>query len=154
MRNLYPSQAKKGNHQNPSPADYYSLRIVHFIVFIEDYTRYTFVYFLLDKKSETCVSAFQLLQHKFDVWGYDIKRFRYDNGRGEYDNRFFRSILATRGINFERSPPYTQHKNGVAERMIGVLIEKARAMMLDSQAPPFWAEAVRTACYLHTRTSS
>jgi hypothetical protein len=36
---------------------------VHFIVFIDDYTRYTFVYFLLDKKSETYVSAFQLLQH-------------------------------------------------------------------------------------------
>ena len=127
MRNLHPSQARKENHQNPSPADYHSLRIgtsrylwpfatksrggaVHFVVFTDDYTRYIFVYFLLDKKSETCVSAFQLLQHKFDAWSYDIKRFRYDNGRGEYDNRFFRSILAARGINFEPFPPYTQHK--------------------------------------------
>ena len=34
-------------------------------------------------------------------------------------------------------------KNGVAERMIGTLTGKARAMMLDSQAPKqFWAEAL------------
>ena len=39
--------------------------------------------------------------------------------------------------------------------MIGTLTEKARTMMLDSQAPmEFWAEAVLTACYLHARTPS
>ena len=39
--------------------------------------------------------------------------------------------------------------------MVGTLTEKARAMMLDSQAPmQFWAEAVRTASYLHARTPS
>jgi len=87
--------------------------------------------------------------------GYDIKRFRCDNGRGEYDNKFFRSILAAREIRFEPAPPYTQHKNGVAERMIGTLTEKARAMMLDSQAPmELWAEAILTACHLHARTPS
>jgi len=48
-----------------------------------------------------------------------------------------------------------QHKNGVAERMISTLTEKARAMMLDSQAAKqFWAEAIRTASYLHARTPS
>src|SRR3978361_1179353 len=39
--------------------------------------------------------------------------------------------------------------------MIGTLTEKAKAMMLDSQAPKhFWAEAIRTASYLHARTPS
>jgi len=88
-----------------------------------------------------------------DGWGYDIRRFRSDNGSGEYNNKNFRSILAVRGIAFEPCPPHTQHKNGIAERMIGVLTQKARAMMLDSQAPmQFWAEAINTACYLHRRT--
>ena len=64
-------------------------------------------------------------------------------------------ILAESGISFEPSPPYTQHKNGVAERMIGTLTEKARAMMLDLQAPKqFWAEAIRTASYLHAQMPS
>ena len=88
----------------------------------------------------------------FQSWGYDIKRFRCNSG--EYD-KFFRSILAARGIRFEPAPPYTQHKNGVAERMIGTFTEKASTMMLDSQVPmEFWAEAVLTACYLHARTPS
>jgi hypothetical protein len=59
------------------------------------------------------------------------------------------------GISFEPSPPYSQHKNGVSERLIGVITEKARAMMIDSQAPlEFWGEAVMTAAYLHRRTPS
>ena len=37
--------------------------------------------------------------------------------------------------------------------MIGVITEKARAMMIDSQAPlEFWGEAVDTAVYLHRLT--
>ena len=112
---------------------------LHFIVFIDDYTRHTTVYILLDKRAESCISAFQSLKARIESWGYTIKRFRCDNGREEYDNTLFRRILAGSGISFEPSPPYTQHKNGVAERMIGTLIEKARAMMLDSQAPKqFW----------------
>jgi len=128
---------------------------LHFIVFIDDYTHHTTVYILLDKRAESCISAFQSFKARIESWDYTIKRFRCDNGRGEYDNTLFRRILAGSGISFEPSPPYTQHKNGVAERMIGTLTEKARAMMLDSQAPKqFWVEAVRTASYLHARTPS
>ena len=37
--------------------------------------------------------------------------------------------------------------------MIGVLTQKARAMMLDLQAPmQFWAEAINTTCDLHRKT--
>jgi len=126
-----------------------------FIVFIDDYTRHTAVYILLDKCVESCISAFQSFKARIESWGYTIKRFRCDNGRGEYDNTLFRRILAGSGISFEPLPPYTQHKNGIAEQMIGTLTEKARAMMLDFQAPKqFWAEAIRTASYLHARTPS
>ena len=41
----------------------------HFIVFIDDYTRYTTVYFLENKRSGTCVSVFQHFQAKLDSWG-------------------------------------------------------------------------------------
>ena len=78
---------------------------------------------------------------------------RCDNGRGEYDNKLFRMLLAASGTSFEPCPPHAHHKNGVAERMIGVITEKARAMMIDSQAPlEFWGEAVGTAVYLHRLT--
>src|SRR5262249_28094661 len=81
---------------------------------------------------------------------YDLNK--QNNGRGEYDNNLFRSILRISGISFEPSPPYAQHKNGVSERIIGAITEKARAMMIDCQAPvEFWGEAIMTATYLHRR---
>ena len=84
-----------------------------------------------------------------------MSRFRCDNGKGQYDNTFFRGILKTYGIAFEPSPPYTPHKNGTSERMIRTLVTKARALLLDSRLPDkLWAEAVHTANYLHTRSPS
>ena len=60
-----------------------------------------------------------------------------------------------RGISSEPSPPYTQHKNGVSERMIRTLSTKARSMLLDARLEDvFWAEAVNTATYLHSRSPS
>jgi len=62
-------------------------------------------------------------------------------------------ILTEYGITFEPSPAYTQHKNGVSERMIQTHNAKARAMLLDSTLPPnMWAEAISTANYLHARS--
>ena len=125
----------------------------YFIVYIDDYSHHAEITVLPDKRTETCKAAFQWFQANVDGWGYDIRRYRSGNVSAEYNNKTFRSILAVRDISFEPWPPHTQHKNGIAEMMIGVLTQKARAMMLDSQAPMhFWAEAINTACYLHRRT--
>jgi len=84
---------------------------------------------------------------------YETKRFRCDNGQGEYDNKTFRYVLAARVTIYEPCPPYSHHKNAVAEHMIHTITEKAWAMMIDSQAPvQFWGEAVNTAVYLHQRS--
>jgi len=129
----------------------------YFILYIDDFSRSTWVYFLRSKKAEEVVSVFQEFQAMVDTQypEYTIRRFRCDNGRGEYDNTFFRGILRVRGISFEPSPPYTQHKNGVSERMIRTISTKARSMLLDSRMEDiFWAEAVNTATYLHSRSPS
>jgi len=125
----------------------------HFIVFINDFSQYAYVYPLLNKLAGTCTGIFQLFQKKVENWGFNIKRFCCDNSRGEYNNRLFRSILAAGGISYKLAPPYTQHKNGIAERTISVLMRKARSLLLDSRAPTeFWAEAISTATYLHAKT--
>ena len=129
----------------------------YFIVYIDDFSRSVWVYFLRTKTAVEVVSVFQellaSLDKKYPKW--PITRFRCDNGRGEYDNSLFRGILRVSGISFEPSPPYTQHKNGVSERMIRTLVTKARAMLLDSRLPDkFWAEAINTAAYLHGRSPS
>ena len=129
----------------------------YFILYIDDYSRSTWVYFLRSKAAVEVVSVFQEFKAHLDrrFPNNPISRFRCDNGRGEYDNNLFRGILRVCGISFEPSPPYTQHKNGVSERMIRTIVTKARAMLLDSQlGEEFWAEAVNTAVYLHCRSPS
>ena len=111
------------------------------------------MYLLHDKKAESCTAAYQTFQKKTEVRGYSVKHFRCDNGRGEYDNKLFRLLLAGAGTTFEPCPPYAHHKNGVAERSIGVITEKARSMMIDAQVPvEFWGEAIFTAVYLRRRS--
>jgi hypothetical protein len=124
-----------------------------YIIYIDDCTRYTEVYFLITKSAEEISAKFQAYQAWVRASGFQIKRFRCDNGSGEYNNSQFLGILGESGITYEPSPPYTQHKNGVAERMIRTLNTKARSMMQDANVPiRFWPEAVRTACYLHRRS--
>jgi hypothetical protein len=125
----------------------------YYIVYIDDYTRHTEVYFLTTKSAPEVVSKFKHFQAWVRTQGYQIKRFRCDNGRGEFNNSEFQDVLGEAGIAYEPAPPFTQHKNGVAERMIRTLNTKGRCMMLDAKVPMrFWAEAIKTACYLHRRT--
>jgi len=125
----------------------------YYILFIDDYMRYTSVWLLPNMKVETCTSAYQLFQARVDSMGYKIKPFRCDNGQGEYDNKTFQYVPAACGTTYEPCPAYAHHYNGVAKRMICTITEKARAMIIDSQAPiQFWGEAVNTAIYLHQRS--
>jgi transposase InsO family protein len=125
----------------------------YYIVYIDDCTRYTEVYFLVTKSAEEISAKFQNYQAWVEARGFHIKRFRCDNGSGEYNNSMFLGLLGEKGIAYEPAPPYTQHKNGVAERMIRTLNTKARSMMWEANVPTkFWPEAIRTACYLHRRS--
>jgi len=125
----------------------------YYIIYIDDCTRYTEVYFLITKTAEEISAKFQHYQAWVEIQGFHIKRFQSNNGSGEYNNLIFLGLLGEKGITFEPSPPYTQHKNGMAEWMIRTLNEKVRSMILDANvAIIFWPEAIRTACYLHQRS--
>jgi hypothetical protein len=125
----------------------------YYIIYIDDCTRYTEVYFLITKTAEEVSAKFRHYHAWVETQGFHVKRFRSDNGSGEYSNSVFLGLLGEKGITFEPSPSYTQHKNGAAERMIRTLNTKARSMMWDANVPTkFWPEAIRTACYLHRRS--
>jgi len=123
----------------------------YYTLYIDDFSRYTWVCFLRSKSSSDVCTVFRDFKNLVELQlKHCITRFRYDNGKGEYDNEAFRSILTEYSITFEQSPPYTQHKNGVSERMIQTHNAKARTMLLDCTLPPsMWAEAMSTANYLH-----
>ena len=123
----------------------------YFILFIDDYTRITYVYFLQRKNAELCSNAFvEFLNYQSSHYPqFPVARFRSDNGRGEYDNELFKRLLRERGISFEPSVPYSPHQNGAAEWMIRTITTRARSILLDAGLPiDFWAEVVNTAVYL------
>ena len=111
-------------------------------------------YFLKQKLASEVLEifkGFKVLVEKHS--GKFILCFRSDNGRGEYDNQLFQEYLTSQGITYEPSAPYTQHQNGVSERMIRTVMERARTILLESQLEDhFWAEAVNTSVYLHNRS--
>jgi transposase InsO family protein len=136
------------------PMAHYSLGgKAYYIIYIDDFSRWCEVYFLNGKSADEIVAKFEHYKARIEAQGFKIKRFRCDNGKGEFSNDKFLQILAKDGISFEPSPPYTQHKNGVAERMIRTINTKTRSLMIDSGIHmSFWAEALQTAVYLHQRT--
>ena len=97
----------------------------YYIIYIDDCTRYTEVYFLITKTAEEISAKFRHYQAWVETQGFHIKRFRSDNGSGEYNNSILLGLLGEKEITFEPSPQYTQHKNGTAERMIRTLNAKA-----------------------------
>ena len=85
--------------------------------------------------------------------GHVICHFGCDNGRGEYDNRFFLEFLSTEGISYEPAAPYMPNQNGVSERKIRTIVERARTMLLEASLPEcFWADAVATVVYILNRS--
>ena len=123
----------------------------YFVTFIDDATRYTWVY-ILKFKSEV-FSTFQnwktLVENQYEK---KIKILRSDNG-GEYVSTEFEKYLRKEGIRHEKTVPKTTEQNGLSERMNRTLVEAVRSMLSDSKLPKmFWAEALSTATYFRNRS--
>ncbi|WP_368853796.1 transposase family protein [Enterobacter cloacae complex sp. GF14B] len=77
----------------------------YFIIFIDDFSRYTTV-FLLRQKSEA-LSVFKQFHKAAELQiGRRLKKLRSDNG-GEYVSREFVSYCAHNGIHYEHTIPYS-----------------------------------------------
>ena len=121
----------------------------YFLTFIDDKSRFTWVYFLRTKGE---------VFEKFQEWqsmvekasGKKVKVLRSDNG-GEYTSHEFQRYLKKEGIRHETTIPKTPEQNGVAERMNRTLVEMARSM-LHTMDRKFWAEAVANSVYLRNRS--
>jgi hypothetical protein len=87
-------------------------RYKYFVTFIDDFSQYTWVYFLRAKSD--VLSVFQnfvaYIENQFSTC---IRILRSDSGR-EYMSHKFHAFLNPKGIVSQRACPYTQ-QNGVAE---------------------------------------
>ena len=119
----------------------------YFLLFIDDFSRKTWVYFLKEKSE--VFGAFQ----KFKAFvekesGASIKALRSDRG-GEFTSNKFEQFCEANGIRHFLTVPMTPQQNGVVERKNRTILNMARSMLKSKKMPKeFWAEAVSCAVYL------
>ncbi|GKC89666.1 zinc finger, CCHC-type containing protein [Tanacetum coccineum] len=119
----------------------------YFVTFIDDASRFCYVY-LLHTKDEP-LDKLKVFKTQVELQqGSLIKRFRTDRG-GEYmDTLYFQPI----GITHEMNASYTPQQNGISERKNMVLKEMVSFMLSYSGLTQgFWGEAMLTTCYFLNR---
>ena len=92
-----------------------------------------------------------LIERQF---GDAVKGLRTDNAT-DFLNRELSDFLKSKGIIHQTSCPYTPRQNGLAERKIGDIVDKARTLLIQSSAPlNLWGFAVMTSSHLINRLPS
>jgi len=82
------------------------------------------------------------------LFNLNIVNLYIDNGR-EYLSNEMKEFCVQKGISYHLTIPHTLQQNGVSERMIRSITEKARALVIGGKIQKtFWGEAVLTATYL------
>jgi transposase InsO family protein len=101
------------------------------LVIVDDYSRYTWVYFKHKSETQATVKTFTTevqRQHKST-----ILMIRSDNG-SELKNYTLNEFLGEEDIRHQYSTPYTPQENGVAKRN-RTLMDAARTMMAEFKSP-------------------
>ncbi|PKU73374.1 Retrovirus-related Pol polyprotein from transposon TNT 1-94 [Dendrobium catenatum] len=135
----------------------------YFITFIDDYSRYGYLY-LIHEKLES-LDVFKIFKAEVEnKLGKKIKAIKYDRGDkyyGRYDGSgeqhpgSFTRYLAKCGIVPQYTMPETPSQNGVAERRNRTLKDMIRSMISHSFFPEsLWEEALKIAVSILNRVSS
>lgn len=122
----------------------------YFILFVDDYTRMMWVYFLNEKSEAfSAFLKFKALAEKQS--SHQIKTLRTDRG-GEFIYTPFMEYCKDNGIQRQLTIRRSPQQNGVAERKNRTIVEMARSMMIGKSLPKiFWAEAIHTTIYILNR---
>jgi len=125
----------------------------YYVVFIDQYTHYCVTY-LITYKSDVFFVFKDFVAKSEAHFNLKIVNLYIDNGR-EYLSNEMRDFCVEKGISYHLTVPHTPQLNGVSERMIRTITEKARSMISCAKLNKhFWGEAVLTATYLINRSPS
>jgi transposase InsO family protein len=120
------------------------------LVIVDDYSHFTWVFFLHDK-SETQEVLKKFLRRAYNEFDAKVKKIRSDNDT-EFKNTQVEDFVDEEGNKHEFSAPYTPQQNGVAKRKNHTLIEMARTMLDEYKTSnQFWDEAIHMACHATNR---
>ncbi len=118
----------------------------HFLLLIDDATRYITIKFLKVKSDATQEVQAYLTHLKIRSHvPYAIKV----DCRTEFLNQTLQQWCNQNGIEIHATAPYSPSQNGVAEHMNCTLVKLAHAMLIAAQLPEFlWEPAIRHAVYI------
>ena len=118
----------------------------YFITFIDDCTRYYYVY--LSRSKNEAIEAFIQYTNEFEnQLNKKIKVLRSDRGR-EYESPFGEFCLEY-GIVHQTTASYSPQQNGVAERKNRTLKDMMNVMLISFGLPQnLWGEAILSANYI------
>ncbi|GJV70759.1 integrase, catalytic region, zinc finger, CCHC-type containing protein [Tanacetum coccineum] len=118
----------------------------YILVIVDDYSRYTWVYFLHLKDETPEIINIFIAQAQLN-YKAKVCKICTDNGT-EFKNATRKAHYEKLGIMQQFSTARTPQQNGVVERRNRTLVEAARTMLIFSRLPEFlWAEVVATACF-------
>ncbi|GKD37301.1 retrovirus-related pol polyprotein from transposon TNT 1-94 [Tanacetum coccineum] len=120
------------------------------LVVVDDYLRYTWVFFLRskDEASEVIISFIKKTQMNLQL---HVQHVRTDNGT-KFKNKTLAKFFDEVGITQQFCAARTPLQDGVVERRSQTLVEAARTMLTFANLPLFlWAEAIATACFTQNR---
>ncbi|GJW66203.1 retrovirus-related pol polyprotein from transposon TNT 1-94 [Tanacetum coccineum] len=162
-------KSKKASHPPKLvPSDYSKLELLHMdlcgpmrvasingkkyiLVIVDDFSRYTWVYFLRSKDETPEIIKKFIAQAQLN-YKAKVCKIRTDNGT-EFKNATLKAHYEKLGIMQQFSIARTPQQNGVVERRNRTLVEAARTMLIFSKLPEFlWAEAVATTCFTQNRS--
>nr|GFB16697.1 integrase, catalytic region, zinc finger, CCHC-type, peptidase aspartic, catalytic [Tanacetum cinerariifolium] len=123
----------------------------YILVIVDDYSRYTWVHFLISK-DEAPAMIITFLKRITVLLQSHVIIIRTDNGT-EFKNQVLKVYFDSVGISHQMSSVRTPQQNGVVERRNRTLVEAARTMLIFSRLPLFlWFEVVATACFTQNRS--
>jgi transposase InsO family protein len=101
------------------------------LVIVDDYSRFTWVFFLQDKSEtqEVLKKFLRRTQNEFDA---KVKKIKSDNDT-EFKNTQVEDFLDEEGINHEFSAPYTPQQNGLAERRIVLSLRWQKPCLMNTR---------------------
>jgi transposase InsO family protein len=122
----------------------------YYAIFIDDYSRKCWIYFLKDK-SDTFDKFKEYKAFIEKKTGKHIRTLRIENG-GEFESLQFEDFCKSTGIKRQLIMPYNPQQNRVDERKNKTICEATKAMMFDQDlSNSLWAEATSTVVYIQNR---
>ena len=122
----------------------------YYIAFIDDYTRYCWIFFL-NFKSEVADVFWKYKTLVENQSGVVMQVIRTDNDT-EYTFERFNNLCEEAGIEYQLTAPYTPQENGVVERKNRTIMEMTRCLLHKKGLPKkFWVEVANIAIFLLNR---